>query len=131
MADEVEKERHPFRFLLKLAFLAAFLFFAAKLIMLKKDEYYGLTETEARTKITERLAKRVGAEKANEVADQVIPLLKDRGVVQPDPMSEAASDLADAMADAQDEFTDVVDDMAGAAEDELDEAEEPVEKPSD
>lgn len=136
MAEEVEKERHPFRFLLKLGFLAAFLFFAAKLIMLKKDEYYGLTESEARTKITERLAKRVGLEKANEVADQVIPLLKDRGVVKPDPVSEAASDLADAMADAQDEFADVVDDMAGAAEEVLDEAsepeaEEPEDKPTD
>jgi hypothetical protein len=131
MAEDVEKERHPFRFLLKLGFLAAFLYFAARLIMLKKDEYYGLTETEARTKITEKLAKRVGPEKANEVADQVIPLLKDRGVVKPDPVSEAASELADAMADAQDELSDVVDDMAGAAEDELDEAEESQEKPTD
>jgi hypothetical protein len=131
MAEDVEKERHPFRFLLKLGFLAAFLYFAARLIMLKKDEYYGLTETEARTKITEKLAKRVGPEKANEVADQVIPLLKDRGVVKPDPVSEAASELADAMADAQDELSDVVDDMAGAAEDELDEEEESQEKPTD
>lgn len=132
MAEEVEKERHPFRFLLKLGFLAAFLFFAAKLIMLKKDEYYGLTESEARTKITDRLSRRVGPEKADEVADQVIPLLKDRGVVKPDPVSEAASDLADAMADAQDEFTDVVDEVAGAAEDELDAAEQPTaEEPED
>ena len=100
--------------------------------MLKKDEYYGLTESEARTKITERLAKRVGPEKANEVADQVIPLLKDRGVVQPDPVSEVASDLADAMADAQDEFIDVVDDMADAAEDEAEEDGDPdTEKPGE
>ena len=129
MTEEVEKERHPIRFLFKLVFLAAFAYFAARLVMMKKDEYYGLTESEARTKITERLEKRVGPEKANEVADQVIPLLKDRGVVKPDPVSEAASELADAMADAQDEITDAVDDIAGAAADE--EPEEPEEKPGD
>jgi hypothetical protein len=125
MTEDVEKERHPFRFLLKVGFIAAFLYFAAKLIMMKKDEYYGLTESEARTKITERLEKRVGPEKANEVADQVIPLLKDRGVVKADPVSEAASELADAMSD-----------MAGAAEEELEEsggaeAGESQEKPTD
>ena len=129
MAEEVSKERHPLRFLFKLVVLAAFVYFVARLILLKKDEYYGLTETEARTKITERLEKRVGPEKANEVADQVIPLLKDRGVVKPDPVSEAASELADAMADAQDEIADAVDDVAGAATD--DDPENSEEKPGD
>lgn len=114
MAEEVENGRHPFRFLLKVAFLAAFVYFAVRLVMLKKDEYYGLTETEARAKITDKLQLRVGADKANEVADQVIPLLKDRGVVKPDPVSEAASDLADSMAEAQDEVADAVDEMAEA-----------------
>lgn len=113
---EKTKERHPLRFLFKVVVLGAFVYFAGRLVMMKKDEYYGLTESEARSKITDKLGKRVGPEKAAEVADQVIPLLKDRGVVKPDPVSEAASDLADAMAEAEDDVEKAMDDMVEATE---------------
>ena len=116
MADKDKKDRSPLRFLFRVLILGAFVYFASRLVMMKKDEYYGLTESEARTKITDKLGRRVGADKANEVADQVIPLLKDRGVVKPDPVSEAASNLADEMASAQDDISDAVDDVVDAAE---------------
>lgn len=116
MADKSKKDRHPLRFLFKVLVLGAFVYFAGRLVMMKKDEFYGLTESEARSKITDKLSKRVGAEKANEVADQVIPLLKDRGVVKSDPVVEAASNLADEMAAAQDDIAEALDDMADAAE---------------
>lgn len=116
MAEREKKDRHPLRFLFRVLVLGAFVYFAGRLVMMKKDEYYGLTESEARSKITDKLGKRVGPEKASEVADQVIPLLKDRGVVKSDPVSEAASNLADEMASAQDDIADAVDDVVDAAE---------------
>lgn len=124
MNEQAEKERHPFRFLFKLTVLGAFVYFAGRLILMKKDEYYGLTESEARAKITEKLEKRIGAEKATDVADQVIPLLKDRGVVKSDPVSEAASDLADTIAEAEDEVEEAMDSVGEAVEDAGDSAEE-------
>lgn len=117
MNEKAEKERHLFGFLFKLTMLGAFAYFAGRLIMMKKDEYYGLSESEARAKITEKLEKRIGAVKATEVANQVIPLLKDRGVVKGDPVSEAASDLADTLADAEDDIADAVDSVGEAVED--------------
>lgn len=116
MAEKSKKDRHPLRFLFKVLVLGAFVYFAGRLVMMKKDEYYGLTESEARSKITDKLGKRVGADKANEVADQVIPLLKDRGVVKPDPVSETAANLADEMATAQADIADAVDEVVDAAE---------------
>ncbi len=116
MAEKTKKDRHPLRFLFKVLVLGAFVYFAGRLVMMKKDEYYGLTESEARSKITDKLGKRVGQEKANEVADQVIPLLKDRGVVRSDPVSEAVSNLADEMASAEDGIADAVDKVVDAAE---------------
>lgn len=121
MDEQTEKERHPIRFLLKLTVFFAFLYFAARLVYLKKDEYYGLTESQARSKIEERLEPKIGADKATEVADQVIPLLKDRGVVKGDPVSEAAADLADTIADAEDEVEDAVDAVGEAMDDASDE----------
>lgn len=123
MDEQVEKDRHPFRFLFKLTVVGAFIYFAARLILMKKEEYYGLTESEARSKIIEKLEPRIGAEKAEDVAGQVIPLLKDRGVIKGDPVSEAASDLADTMAEAQEDLDDAVDDVGSAAKDAADEAE--------
>lgn len=116
MAEKTKKDRHPLRLMFKVLVLGAFVYFAGRLVMMKKDEFYGLTESEARSKITDKLGKRVGAEKANEVADQVIPLLKDRGVVKSDPVAEAASNLADEMASAQDDMADAVDEVVDAAE---------------
>jgi hypothetical protein len=61
----------------------------------KKLEYAGLTETEARRKFEEKLAPKVGEEKAAEIADQVIPKLKKRGVVIDDPIADAVDEIVD------------------------------------
>lgn len=120
MEEELEKESRPFRFLFKLTVFAALIYFAGRFMYQKKDEYYGLTESEARGKIKDKLEPRIGQEKADEVANQVVPLLKDRGVVKGDPVSEAASDLADTMADAEDSMKGAVDSMSDAVEDAVD-----------
>lgn len=61
----------------------------------KKLEYAGLTESEARRKVEEKLAPKVGEERAAEIADQVIPKLKERGVVVDDPIAEAVDEMVD------------------------------------
>lgn len=61
----------------------------------KKLEWAGLTESEARRKFEEKLAPKVGEQKAAEVADQVIPKLKERGVVIDDPIAEAVDEMVD------------------------------------
>jgi hypothetical protein len=61
----------------------------------KKLEYVGLTESEARKKFEEKLAPRVGEERASEVADAVIPKLKERGMILDDPIAEAVDEIVD------------------------------------
>ncbi|MEX1038246.1 MAG: hypothetical protein WDZ96_05280 [Acidimicrobiia bacterium] len=61
----------------------------------KKLEYAGLTESEARRKFEDNLAPKVGEEKAAEIADQVIPKLKERGVVVDDPVADAVDEMVD------------------------------------
>jgi hypothetical protein len=61
----------------------------------KKLEYVGLTESEARRKFEEKLAPKVGEQRAAEVADAVIPKLKERGVILDDPIAEAVDEIVD------------------------------------
>lgn len=88
MTDELEeaegKERHPFRFLFKLAFYAGLIYLVSRFIAEKKDEYAGLTESEARDKFMEKMGPRIGDDAASEIADQVIPKLKERGLLKED-----------------------------------------------
>lgn len=89
MTDELQeiegKERHPFRFLFKLAFYAGLIYLVSRFIAEKKDEYAGLTESQAREKFMEKMGPRIGEDNASEVADQVIPKLKERGLLKSDP----------------------------------------------
>ncbi len=88
MTDEIQeiegKERHPFRFLFKLAFYAGLIYLVSRFIAEKKDEYAGLTESEAREKFMEKMGPRIGEDNASEVADQVIPKLRERGLLKAD-----------------------------------------------
>jgi hypothetical protein len=77
-------ERHPFRFLIRLAIFAGLVYAAGRLVAQKKDEYMGLTESEARSKFVQRAGPRIGDDTAEEIADQVIPKLKERGFVKAD-----------------------------------------------
>ena len=88
MAKEAGKKRHPFRFMFKLLAFAGILYVAGRVVVAKKDEYYGISESEARAKLTEKLAPRIGEDSAAELADQLIPKLKSRGFVTPDSVAE-------------------------------------------
>jgi hypothetical protein len=57
---------------------------AGRLVAQKKDEYMGLTESEARSKFIQKAGPRIGDDTAEEIADQVIPKLKERGFVKAD-----------------------------------------------
>jgi hypothetical protein len=137
MAD-TSTERHPFRFLFKFLLFIGALAAVTKVVASKKKEYYGLTESEARAKFEAKLGPRIGDEKASEIADQVIPRLKDSGVIKPDPMEQvvndakdAASEAKDKMQDAAGEAKDKVKDLAGEAKDKVQDAAEKIEEKLD
>ena len=69
--------------------------FVASYVNGKKLEWAGLTESEARRKFEEKLAPKVGEDRAAEIADQVIPKMKERGVVIDDPIADAVDEMVD------------------------------------
>lgn len=87
MADEIEiaEGRHFFRTLVKLAVFAGLLYAAGRFVAQQKEELSGLTESQARTKFVDKVGPKLGDETAQDIADQVIPKLKERGLVKPDP----------------------------------------------
>lgn len=123
--EEVEvDERHPIRFLIKFALIVGLLYGAGRLLAEKKNEFAGLTEEQARTKLIEKLGPRLGDDTAAEIADQVIPKLKDRGIIGSDPMEAAADDLKA----AADDFASTVEEKMEATTDKVTEAVESVVK---
>lgn len=102
---EVAKERHPIRFIIRLAILAGLFYVAARFLAEMKEEYAGLTESQARDLFNEKVAPKVGDETAAEIADQVIPKLIEKGLIKPDP----ATDESDGAADDIDEVAEAVD----------------------
>lgn len=102
-----ESERHPFRFLLKLAVFVGLLYAAGRFLAQKKDEYAGLTESQARDKFMEKVGPRIGEENATEIADQVIPKLKESGLIKSDPTDSGDQD-SDEDADKVSEAVDSV-----------------------
>ena len=121
--SDTEKDRHPFRFLFKLALFIGVLALITRFVASKKDEYYGLTESQAREKFQSTLGPRIGDDKAAEVADQVIPKLKEKGVIKGDveavvdTAKGTAADAADAVKDAADGAMDKAKDVADDAKD--------------
>jgi hypothetical protein len=126
MAD-TSTERHPFRFLFKFLLFIGALAAVTKVVASKKKEYYGLTESEARAKFEAKLGPRIGEEKASEIADQVIPRLKDSGVIKPDPMEQVVNDAKDVASEAVDKMQDA----AGAARNSMKDAAEKIEEKLD
>jgi len=124
MAKEFEEvevdESHPFRVLVKFALIVGLLYGAGRFLAQKKDEFAGLTESEARSKLVEKMGPRVGDDTAAEIADQVIPKLRDKGLIKSDLM-EAASDevkkAADDLAEAVDKKVDETADKVAEAVD--------------
>lgn len=100
MAKEVKvaKERHVFRSLIKLAVFLGLATAVARFIARKKDEYAGLTESEARAKFVDKVGPKLGDEAAEDIADQVIPKLREKGLIKADPGDDPDSDpVADAV----------------------------------
>lgn len=115
MAEEVQEvanERHPIRFLVKLGVFVGLLYTVGRFMAQKKNEYAGLTESQARDRLVEKMTPRVGDETATEIADQVIPKLKKRGLIKADPMEAAADDIEAAAEDAAEAMDDKVDEAA-------------------
>lgn len=103
MEEVVEvKERHPFRFMFKFAVFVGILFVVSRLLDEKRKEFSNLTESQAREKFVSKTSDKLGEEQANEIADQVIPKLKERGIIKPDPVEEVAEEAKDEVADAVD-----------------------------
>ena len=82
------------------------LYMAGKMLARKKDEYYGITESEARIKIETNLGPRMGEDKAAELADQIIPKLIEKGVIKADEPHEivdaAGSEVEEPAGEADD-----------------------------
>lgn len=123
---EVADERGFLGIMIRFAILAGLLFVAAKFLNDKRNQYADLTESEARSKFVETVGPRVGDDTANEIADQVIPKLKDRGLVKADPVEEAANEVKKAADDLVDAADDATKEVADAAKDAADKASDQV-----
>jgi hypothetical protein len=91
-----ERGRHPFRFVLKFLLFAGLLTAIARVMASKKAEFAGLTDSEARAKFEAKLGPWIGEDKAAEVADQVVPKLKEAGLLEPDATEKAMDNVENA-----------------------------------
>lgn len=113
MEIEVETERHPLRFMVKLLVFVGLMYVAGRFLAQQKEEWMGLTESQAKEKVESKLAPKVGEDKAAEIATQVIAALTEKGVIKADERP-VAEDLAEDIAE---------EDIAEAAEDITEETE--------
>jgi hypothetical protein len=124
--EDTKTERHPFRFLFKLLLFVGAMSAITRVVASKKKEYYGLTESEARSKFESKLGPRIGEEKASEVADQVIPRLKDKGIFKPDPVEEAVEQVKHATSAAAESVKEAADTTADKVTEAVDEVEKKI-----
>jgi hypothetical protein len=113
--EDTTEESHAFRTLVKILLVVGVITAIVKFLSDRRRDFYGLTEAEARAKFESKLGPIIGEDRAAEVADQVIPRLKESGVLEPDPMEKA-------MGDAKDAASDVVDDVKDATKKAADKA---------
>jgi gas vesicle protein len=119
MVQEVEtaEDRHAVRSLVKFAVLAGLVFVAGRFLAQKKSEYAGLTESEAKDKFVETVGPRIGDEAAEDIADSVIPKLKDRGLLKADPVDAAVDQVKGAAKDVGDKIADTAEDAVDQVKD--------------
>ena len=101
IADTTD-ESHAFRTLFKILLVVGIVAAITKFMSDRRRDFYGLTESEARAKFESKLGPIIGDDRASDVADQVIPRLKETGVLIEDAMDDAkkaASDVADKVGD--------------------------------
>ena len=109
MDIEVESKRHPLRFMIKFLVLVGILVAAGKFMAKQKQDWSGITEAQAREKIESRLASRVGEEKATDIANQIVTVLTEKGVIK-------AEETADEVVDVTEEDGEAVSDDAETVE---------------
>ncbi len=82
MDIEVESQRHPLRFMVKFLVFVGILVLAGKFMAKQKEDWAGITEAQAKEKIESRLVSRVGEDKANDIANQIVAVLTEKGVIK-------------------------------------------------
>jgi hypothetical protein len=115
--EDTTTEGHAFRTLLKILVVVGIVTAIAKFITDRRKDFYGLTESEARAKFESKLGPIIGEDRAAEVADQVIPRLKESGVLEPDGMEKAVDNVKDAASDVADDVSDAAKDVVDGAKD--------------
>jgi len=95
MDIEVESQRHPFRFLFKFLVFVGILYAASRLLVQQKEQWMGLSESQARAKVESKLGPRIGEDKASEIAQQVVAALTEAGVIKADSADETADETAE------------------------------------
>jgi hypothetical protein len=83
--DNEHEERHPMRGMFRLIAVAALVYFGWKFFESKRDEFMGLTESEAKAKLRQMLVPKLGEEATDQIVEQVVPKLREKGILQPDP----------------------------------------------
>lgn len=129
--EDTTTESHAFRTLLRILFVVGIVSAIAKFLSDRRRDFYGLTEAEARAKFESKLGPIIGEDRAAEVADQVIPRLKESGVLEPDPLGKAKDMAKDVGDDVTDAAKDVADHARDVASDVADQAGDTAEKASD
>ncbi len=105
--------------LIGLALIVGAVAAATKLTAAKKAEWQGLSESEARQKVEERLPSRVPDEKRAVVADKVVAKMRERGVLQEEaaehaPNTESETAEQDEVAEPDATTTESEEDQPGA-----------------
>ncbi|HEY5889239.1 MAG TPA: hypothetical protein VIW94_00875 [Acidimicrobiia bacterium] len=118
--DSVEESGgHFFRRLFKLALFAAVIAIIARFVMSKKEEYSGLTVSEARAKFEEKLGPRLGEDTASDIADTVVEKLREKGILIDDPIFDAVDKVVDDFKSSADDLAGKVADTASDAADKI------------
>ena len=115
MDIEVESQRHPLRFMVKFLVFMGILYVAGRFIAKQKQDWSGITEAQAREKIESKLASRVGEDKATDIANQIVTVLTEKGVIKSEPET-AVDAVEDEVEDVVDLADEAVDEVAQAVE---------------
>lgn len=111
MDIEVESKRHPLRFMIKFLVLVGILVAAGKFMAKQKQDWSGITEAQAREKIESRLASRVGEEKATDIANQIVTVLTEKGVIKAEETAEEVVDVTEEAAEAVSDDAEAVEEV--------------------
>jgi hypothetical protein len=89
----------------------------ARVMASKRAEYVGLSDSEAKAKFEEQLGPWIGEEKAADMAEQVVPKLKDAGLFDANPTEKAMDNVKDAAGKSADAVKDTAKKVTNTAKD--------------